>query len=289
MLAILLSGIVALNIYLEKFYTPSREPEDMEAVRREYEEFLSSLKQNKPDRNEYSAYTSPKEQKAAELFFFDPNTIDSAGLSRLGMRKFVAGNIINYRRKGGFFHRPEDLKKIYGLGNDEYVSLLPYIRIEARATATARKDTTRTYAEINTPDTFEIRKYPKGTVIDLNTAGAEELTKIPGIGKGIAGKIMTYRQQLGGFYELRQLGEIGLNVDTFSVWMTVVEGQTARMNLNRVSIERLKSHPYFNFYQAKVIVEYRKKKGTLKDLKQLSLYEEFTEEDFQRISHYVSF
>ncbi|EXY62450.1 helix-hairpin-helix domain-containing protein, partial [Bacteroides fragilis] len=51
----------------------------------------------------------------------------------------------------------------------------------------------------------------------------------------------------------------------------------------------LKAHPYINFYQAKIIVEYRKKKGILKSLKQLSLYEEFTPQDLERISHYICF
>jgi DNA uptake protein ComE-like DNA-binding protein len=46
-------------------------------------------------------------------------------------------------------------------------------------------------------------------------------------------------------------------------------------------------HPYINFYQAKVIVEYRKKKGNIKSLKQLSLYEEFTPADFERLEPYV--
>ena len=47
--------------------------------------------------------------------------------------------------------------------------------------------------------------------------------------------------------------------------------------------------PYLNFYQSKVIVEHRKKYGKLKSLSQLSLYEEFTEKDFERLSPYISF
>jgi hypothetical protein len=38
-----------------------------------------------------------------------------------------------------------------------------------------------------------------------------------------------------------------------------------------------------------VIVEYRKKRGVLKTLKQLALYEEFNEKDFERMEPYVSF
>jgi hypothetical protein len=44
-----------------------------------------------------------------------------------------------------------------------------------------------------------------------------------------------------------------------------------------------------NFYQAKIIVEHRKKRGEIKSLSQLSLYEEFTEKDLKRLSAYFSF
>ena len=54
-------------------------------------------------------------------------------------------------------------------------------------------------------------------------------------------------------------------------------------------MERMIRHPYINYYQAKVIIEYRKKKGVLKNLKQLSLYEEFTPADLERIEPYICY
>jgi DNA uptake protein ComE-like DNA-binding protein len=54
-------------------------------------------------------------------------------------------------------------------------------------------------------------------------------------------------------------------------------------------MERMMRHPYINYYQAKVIIEYRKKKGILKSLKQLSLYEEFTPIDLERIEPYICY
>uniref|UniRef100_UPI0035A0A85A helix-hairpin-helix domain-containing protein n=1 Tax=Prevotella heparinolytica TaxID=28113 RepID=UPI0035A0A85A len=61
------------------------------------------------------------------------------------------------------------------------------------------------------------------------------------------------------------------------------------INLNRSGIEKLRSHPYINFYQAKAFMEYRKKNGMLRYLKPFALYEEFSEADLERISHYVCF
>ena len=122
-----------------------------------------------------------------------------------------------------------------------------------------------------------------------NRADTAELKKIPGIGSGIARLIVNYRQRLGGFYQIEQLQEIHLNYRQLQAWFTVTPSEIRRINLNRVGIERLRHHPYINFYQAKALVEYRKKKGALHSLKPFTLYEEFTESDLERLSPYVCF
>lgn len=54
------------------------------------------------------------------------------------------------------------------------------------------------------------RNVPKKTVeqIDLNTAGAEELMKLHGIGQARANGIIKYREVLGGYYSPKQLYEV---------------------------------------------------------------------------------
>ena len=118
-------------------------------------------------------------------------------------------------------------------------------------------------------------KYPPGTIIDLNQADTTELKKIPGIGSRIARSIVNHRRLLGGFYQIEQLGEIRLKAEKLRSWFS--------------SVERMMHHPYISYYQAKVIAEYRKKKGKVRDLKQLMLYEEFTPADFERMAPYVCY
>ena len=126
-------------------------------------------------------------------------------------------------------------------------------------------------------------------MLNLNHADTTELKKIPGVGSGIARSIVNYRQRLGGFYRIEQLQEIHLDYRQLQAWFTIMPSEIRRINLNRVGIERLRNHPYINFYQAKALVEYRKKKGILHNLKPFALYEEFTESDLERLSHYVCF
>lgn len=132
-------------------------------------------------------------------------------------------------------------------------------------------------------------KYPPGTVIDLNQADTTELRKIPGIGNVIAKRIVEYRRKLGGFYDVNQLKDIHSEAEQWVDWFVIEAGETQRINLNKAGVERLRAHPYFNFYQAKAIAELRKKKGMLNSLKQLALYEEFTEKDFERMEPYICF
>lgn len=134
-----------------------------------------------------------------------------------------------------------------------------------------------------------MQKYAPGTTVDLNRADTTELKKIPGIGSGIARLISNYRRQLGGFYRVEQLGEIGLDHHQLAAWFRIDTTALQRLDVNHTSIEQLRRHPYLNFYQAKAIVEYRRKHGPLKSLKPLALYEEFTPDDLERLSHYLSF
>lgn len=251
---------------------------------KDYADFVASIEERKKKQN--ANYKNDFRERKVVLSPFDPNTTDSIGFLDLGLPSWMAKNILRYRAKGGKFRVPEEFKKIYGLTEEQYAILLPYIYIND---ASVKRDTVRLLARESQRDSTKVYKYPTGTVIDLNEADTTELKKIPGIGSGIARMIVGYRRQLGGFYDIEQLKEIQINTRELRPWLMIGKNKIQQLNLNKASIERLRAHPYINFYQAKVMVEYRKKKGSLKSLKQLALYEEFTEEDLKRISHYICF
>ncbi len=48
----------------------------------------------------------------------------------------------------------------------------------------------------------------RGEVLDLNTAGEEDLIRLPGIGEKRAADIVTYRTRHGGFSQVEELLEI---------------------------------------------------------------------------------
>ena len=286
-------GTQVYRHWQEKASRPSAE-ERAEQLRmqQEEEDFLATIQEEEEKgraRHRYPEDTGFRPGKPALTPFpFDPNRADSLTLRRLGLPGWMARNIVRYRERGGRFRHPDDFRKIYGLTDEQYAALEPYIRIAPQDTA--RPAPPRLYTAQTERDTLaRPYKYPAGTVIELNRTDTTELKKIPGIGSGIARLITGYRQRLGGFYALEQLREIDLDPEPLRPWLRIDTTAIRRLNLNRVSVDRLRRHPYFNFYQARAIVEWRKKHGPLRNLKVFALYEEFTEADFERMRHYVCF
>ena len=152
-----------------------------------------------------------------------------------------------------------------------------------------KKDTLRQRVFPPKKEYVKAFKYPEGTLVDVNSADTTELKKIPGIGSGIAGGIVRYRERLGGFHSLSQLEEVKHVTPDLLKWFKLENDSVRKVEINKAGIDQLRSHPYLNFYQAKVIIEHRRKKGPIKSLSQLALYEEFTEKDLNRLSAYVSF
>ncbi len=284
-LVVLILGVYAapklFSFFKHAEYTDCKENEKFD---KEYNDFISVLRETKPHQKSGPSFQSSP-QREIKLAIFDPNTADSTTLLSLGLPSRMVKNILHYRNKQGKFRYPEDFRKIYGLTEEQYRTLYPYIQITKDFSS---KDTVRLLtAQSVQRDT--LMKYLPGTIISLNSADTTELKKIPGIGSSIARMMVNYRERLGGFFRIEQLQEIHLKAEKLRPWFSIDIQQTRRINLNKAGMERMLHHPYINYYQAKVIIEYRKKKGSLKSLKQLSLYEEFTPIDLERLEPYICY
>ncbi|MDR1762979.1 MAG: helix-hairpin-helix domain-containing protein [Dysgonamonadaceae bacterium] len=136
-------------------------------------------------------------------------------------------------------------------------------------------------------------KLEAGQSLELNLADTAELKKIPGVGSSFARRIAGYRQLLGGYYRKEQLQEVyGMYVELYEKiepFLRVDESRITKIKVNQASLDRLKAHPYMNFYRAKAIVEMRNKKGKVGNISELSLLEEFPADVLERLSHYFDF
>lgn len=291
-LLLLLGGEMYVHLQSKRADNPDDHLEQEQAME-EYRAFSASIREKEKEEKEgrKSRYRAWEEEDETPplLAPFNPNTADSATFRQLGLPAWMARNILRYREKGGVFRRAEDFRKIYGLTEEQYTTLRPYIHIPATDSTDQRPSLFLADRRKDSLQQAKPLKYEPGTRVDLNRADTTELKKIPGIGSGIARLISGYRQQLGGFYSLSQLEDIDLDYRQLADWFRIDTTAIRRIPVNRASVDRLRRHPYLNFYQAKALVEYRRKHGPLKSLKPFVLYEEFTREDLERIGHYLSF
>jgi competence protein comEA helix-hairpin-helix repeat region len=226
---------------------------------------------------------------AVRLFDFDPNTLDSGGFVALGLKPFVAKNIVNYRNKGGRFRRADDFARVYGLLPADFARLKPYIHIA---------DTKENKSDLQATQTIDkqaenaSRKVENNIVVELNTADTAALRQLHGIGSYYARQIVYYRDKLGGYYSVDQLLEIkNFPVQTFERIknnLTVDPALIKKINVNWATVEKLNRHPYLNFYQSKAIFELRKKQKlqSIDDFRQIS---DFSDEDLKKLENYLLF
>ena len=226
----------------------------------------------------------------AELFPFDPNTADSTRLLRLGLRPWQVRNIYNYRAKGGIYHKPSDFARLYGLTRKQYLAMEPYIRISDDYRPASEMFEKHDEMARNKRDTVmyphKIQTFER---ISLNAADTGVLKKVPNIGSYFARQIVNYRNRLGGFYSLQQLLEIEDFPEESLKYMSIPDGDIKKINLNQLTLNQLKRHPYINFYMAREIVDYRRLKGPLHSLNDLCLLKDFSADVIKRLEPYVEF
>lgn len=226
------------------------------------------------------------------LFPFDPNHADSTTLRKIGLSEWHVRNMMAYRRKGGRWRSPDDFSRLYGLEKEDFERLRPYIRI---APEDRRKEyVPYEYERYGTPKgeipQYEhIEKYAEGTKIDLNSADTTALKRIPGIGSYYARKIVAYRERLGGFVWLSQIDEVEGLPPGSSRWFEAPQARPKRLRINHSTFKELVRHPYLSYEQTKDIVNHIRHYGPLRSWQDLRLYKEFTDEDFRRLTPYVSF
>jgi competence protein ComEA len=228
-------------------------------------------------------YTAQKKFNGL-MFYFDPNTLDEAGWQRLGIRDKTIATIKNYLSKGGKFRKAEDIDKIWGLNDEEVKRLMPYIKIEDKKPTNSYVNTT--YEK----PAAEPKKYVLA-LIDINTADTAAFIALPGIGSKLSQRIITFRDKLGGFYKIEQVAEtFGLPDSTFQKIkprLNLTNPSVKQININTVTVDELKSHPYLRYAIANAIVQYRGQHGNFSSLDDLKKVVPVTNEVFAKVYPYL--
>ncbi|HTD92238.1 MAG TPA: helix-hairpin-helix domain-containing protein [Chitinophagaceae bacterium] len=232
-----------------------------------------------------STYRDPS---SGELFYFDPNTVTAEGWQRLGLRERTVKTILNYIGKGGHFRKAGDLRRVYGLFPDEFDRLAPYIRIVN--SSSHQDEPSIPGASASVPDRPH-KSRPSVSPIDINFADTSAFIALPGIGSKLAARIVAFREKLGGFYSIAQIGEIyGLQDSTFQQlksYFLLATPSVRKINVNTATAEILKSHPYIRYVLAGPIISYRSQHGPFSKLEELKNIMAMTDDVYRKLLPYL--
>ena len=221
------------------------------------------------------ANDSPQLKEKNPLFNFNPNTLNDDGWLSLGLSEGKLKVLRNYQKSGGYFKQKEDLQRCYAFGDAFYNTIKEYVSIP----------------EIDEPESKSLQLITTTQIIELNQADSLDLISVKGIGSFYAKQILKYRNELGGFYSYSQFPEIWglekLDVEKIKLLTTIDTLLISKININSAKIEKLRHHPYLNYKQAKMIVNYRTQHGNFRNVNDIQKIRPISQEIFRKIAPYL--
>lgn len=247
---------------------------------------------------------STEQTQPVALHEFDPNTVDSLSLIGFGLAPKQVQTFLRYRRAGAVFRAPESIAKVYGLTAEDVSRLQPYVRIapeyaERSKPAYYERETVRQKSVANGSargnGAEQKRNYPEKfdrlTKVDPNTADTALLQRIPGVGTWISRNIVEQRKRLGGFHAVEQLLEVKYFSPELLEWFEVdtLTAKIEKISINTASFQRLNSHPYIAYEQARDLLRYIRLYGRIADIDALRRTGIFAEDELARLQPYLQF
>ncbi|TDS11640.1 DNA uptake protein ComE-like DNA-binding protein [Maribacter caenipelagi] len=231
-----------------------------------------------------SLRTISLKKDTVHVYPFNPNFITDFKGYTLGMSVEEIDRLHEFRTKDEFVNTTLEFQNVTKVSDSLLKIIAPFFKFPEWTQNKKRK----TY---NTSTS----NYKVKNVIwkDLNTATAEDLKKISGIGEKLSARIIKFRDRLGGFLIDDQLFDVyGLEVDVVAralkQFKVITKPNIIKINVNTATAEELAKLIYLQKHVAESIVNYRNLNGSINSLNDLVKIEEFPAERINRIALYLS-
>lgn len=228
------------------------------------------------------------ERRKPKKYPFNPNFISDYKGAVLGMSNHEIDRLLHYRKAGKWINSVADFKRVTGVSDSLLDELAPYFKFPEWVTNPKPKNDFKNYDSVKG---FFEKPYSQKT--DLNTATAEQLQQVSGIGPALGERIVAYREKLGGFGNDIQLYEVyGLDPvvvqRTLNLFAVKTPKPIAKMDLNKATASDIATIPGISFDLAKKIWEYRRLREKLNNMDELAKIDGMTERKLRLIQLYLS-
>ncbi|MGC1630602.1 MAG: helix-hairpin-helix domain-containing protein, partial [Gelidibacter sp.] len=243
LLAILV--VVFQCIYAFVDFSSEDIPIDTKALEK-FRHQVDSLKREAADKNKPKVYP------------FNPNYITDFKGYTLGMSTDEIDRLLRFREKGQWINSAKQFQEVTKVSDSLLDALTPLFTFPAWVTNPKPKTHWVDYSKDSSQSTF--RAKTDAQKIDLNTATAQDLQKVNGIGQKLSDNIIKYRNKFkGGFISEIQLQDIyGLSPEVIERVKNDFAVKTPRafekINLNTATKEQLVTVQHIDYEIAHYII-----------------------------------
>ncbi len=264
--------VILQLVYFFVDFSPSEKRSENQKELTEFQKKIDSIKD------------SEQENAVAEIFPFNPNFITDYKGYTLGMTPDEIDRLHAFREEEKWVNSTEDFQKVTGVSDSLLNEISPYFKFPDWVTSEKSS-----YSKRKTlPDKIQNKNRK-----DLNLATLEDLTGIHGIGDVLAGRIINYRNKIGGFLDDIQLKDIyGLNYEVRAELQSqftvlAIPSHTVH-DINEASLLELAAVPYIGYELAREIINYRLLNEKINNFEELAKIKDFPSEKIDRIALYLS-
>lgn len=271
-LVFILLFIAVLPRVVNALYTSEVPRVSFTKLKEAHKELVAIKKEKKKSKKRNS--TSKFKKLTQKL---DPNEFSLDDWMRMGLSKKQADIVLNFSVRG--LKSNDDLKKIFVFPEKLFDLIKDSLVYPVQKDYQLSKDR------------FEEKPILK-LVVEINSATQVDLEKIPGIGPYFADKIIEYRIKLGGFVSKNQLLEIwkfdAEKLSSIDKYIILDDSFITKINVNSISFDDLKDHPYFSYKVANSIVKMREVSGSYENVNEIGKSMLINDELLDKLTPYIS-
>lgn len=228
---------------------------------------------------------------------FYPDSLSVNEWKDLGFSTKQAETILSFKKAIGGFHSEEELLKCFVIDSTDIrlwgdALLFNQANIAQKEDARNKQNSSKTISNKEQENSYSYPKKVKVPHLEINSADSTELIMLPGIGPITAGRIIRFRDLLGGFYSIEQLREVwGIreeNLQKAIEYLSVDPALIVKPCINDIDEQTLSDHPYIRPKIAKIIVNYRKQHGPFKSIKDMKNCVVVTDSIYGKIEAYFT-
>ncbi|WP_421811229.1 ComEA family DNA-binding protein [Flagellimonas sp.] len=241
----------------------------------------TSFALNTEEQDKIDSLRNHRSEASVKMYPFNPNYLTDYKGYTLGLTTDELDRLFAFREQGRFVNSVNEFQAVTKVSDSLLGVLSPYFKFPDWVT---KNQSIKNKAS-------KLKTAIK--VKDLNTASAEDLKSIYGIGETLSNRIVKFRDRLGGFLVNEQLYDVyGLKPEVVEKALLVFQvldvPSINKININKASAAELSQLIYISKSLAFDIVAYRDKEGAYQSFKELSNIDKFPTEKLDRIALYLS-